>query len=106
MLWNMAQTPMQCDMVVPLRFSNQVSSPPAFISPFFVPSQRTSVLAESCVLRIQGCVCVGWGPIASSFCPFFPYGMVAAKQLNQGQSLPCLKETSAADGDIIDMKEK
>lgn len=94
MLWTMAQTPMQCDRVVPLRFPNQVSSPPPFLSPFFLPSQRTSVLAESSVLRIQGCVCVGWGPIASSICPPFPYGMVAAKQLNQGQSLPCLKETS------------
>ncbi len=94
MLWTMAQTPMQCDRVVPLRFPNQVSSPPPFLSPFFLPSQRTSVLAESSVLRIQGRVCVGCGPIASSICPPFPYGMVAAKQLNQGQSLPCLKETS------------
>lgn len=34
------------------------------------------------MLRIQGPVCVGRGPIASSICPPFPYGMVAAKQLN------------------------
>lgn len=28
-LWIMSQTPMQCDRLVPLRFPNQVSSPPA-----------------------------------------------------------------------------
>lgn len=116
MFWIMAQTPMQCDRVVPLRFPNQVSSPPPFLSPFFLPSQGTSVLAESCVLRIQGCVCVGRGPIASSFCPLFPYGMVAAKRLNQGQSLSCLKETSLSFHhfiikcrrwrNIVDMQEK
>lgn len=93
-LWIMAQTPMQCDRVFPLRFPNQVSSSPPSPSLFFLPSHRTSVLAENYVLKIQGCVCFGRGPIASSFCPLFPYGMVAAKQLNRGQSLPYLKEIS------------
>lgn len=34
-LWIMAQTPMQCDRVFPLRFPNQVSSSPPFLSLFF-----------------------------------------------------------------------
>lgn len=92
MLWTLAQTPMQCDRLVLLRFPNQVSSPPPLLSPLFLPSQRSSVLAESSVLRIQGRVCVGCGPVASSICPPFPYGMVAAKQLNAGAVItlsPC-----------------
>lgn len=35
MLWTTAQTPMQCDRTVLLRFPNQVSSPPPFLSPLF-----------------------------------------------------------------------
>lgn len=40
-LWIMSQTPMQCDRLVPLRFPNQVSSPPA------LPDRLLSAFTES-----------------------------------------------------------
>lgn len=71
-LWTTAQTPMQCDRIVLLRFPNQVSSPPLLLPsypPFFLASQRTSVLAETSVLRPYLC----WIWANSLLClPSFP----------------------------------
>lgn len=72
MLWTLAQPPIRSDRVVPLRSPNQVSSPPPFLSPFFLPSQRTSVFGiELCAKDSRLCLCWMWAN-SLFYLPSFP----------------------------------
>lgn len=71
-LWIMAQTPMRCDRVFPLRFPNQVSSSPPSLSLFFLPSHRTSVFGRELCPK-DSRLCLFWkGANSLFFLPSFP----------------------------------
>lgn len=70
MLWTMAQTPMQCDRVVPLRFPNQVSSPlPIPLFSAFTENQCFG--RELCAKDSRPCLCWMWAK-SLFYLPSFP----------------------------------
>lgn len=72
MLWTMAQTSMQCDRIVPLRFPNQVSYLPPFLSLLFSAFTENQCFGrELCAKDTRLCLCWMWAN-SLFYLPSFP----------------------------------